>query len=72
VHVSICVTSVPAPVAHERRVVLSLFLVSHNVQVNVHMRWSDGFADVLCVAYLSPRSQAAEQIEAGNRAGLMP
>jgi hypothetical protein len=51
---------------------LSLFLVSNNTQVNMHIRRSEAFADLVCVAYRSRRSQAAEQIEAGNRAGLMP
>jgi hypothetical protein len=72
VHVSIRVMSVPASIVHERRVVLSLFLMSDNVQVKVYMRRSGAFADPPCVAYRSRRSQAAEQIEAGNRAGLMP
>jgi hypothetical protein len=72
VHISICATSVPVSVSHERRAVLSLFLVSKDVQVNVYMRRSDAFADLACAAYRSHRSQAAEQIEAGNRAGLMP
>jgi len=51
---------------------LSLFLVSEDAQVNVHMRRSEAFAGLAYVAYRSRRSQAAEQIEAGNRAGLMP
>jgi hypothetical protein len=51
---------------------LSLFLVPNNTQVIVHMRRSEAFADLACVPYRSRRSQAAEQIEAGNRAGLMP
>jgi len=46
VHISICATSVPASISHERRAVLSLFLVSTDVQVNVHMRRSDAFADL--------------------------
>jgi hypothetical protein len=50
VHVSICVTSVPAPIVHGRRVVLSLFLMSDNVQVKVYMRRSGAFADLAGVA----------------------
>jgi hypothetical protein len=55
-----------------RASLLSHFLASNNAQVNVHIRRSRAFADLACVAYRSRRSQAAEQIEAGNRAGLMP
>jgi len=47
-------------------------MVSNNAQVNAQMRRSHAFANLICVAYRSCRSQAAEQIEAGNRAGLMP
>jgi len=46
VHISICATSVPASISHERRAVLSLFLVSTDVQVNAHMCRSDAFADL--------------------------
>jgi hypothetical protein len=46
VHASIDVTSVPASIAHEHRVVLSLFLVPDNTQVSGHMCRSDAFADL--------------------------
>jgi len=42
----------------------------NNPQVKAHICRSAGFADLEDVAYRSRRSQAAEQIEAGNRAGL--
>jgi len=42
------------------------------MQVIVHLCRSQVFAHRAHVAYRSHRSQAAEQIEAGNRAGLMP
>jgi len=46
--------------------------MAEDAQVMAHIRRSHAFADRAHVAYRSRRSQAAEQIEAGNRAGLMP
>jgi len=56
----------------KRAVCLVTLSVATEAQVKGHMCWSSAFDPFEGSTLSSSRSQAAEQIEAGNRAGLEP